>query len=557
MSEKTNHGEPVGDGGNEAKAPEGFLARSVESGWTVSGRVTLADRPGELAALAGAVAACKANIEVFRFNRSLNPHLVELRAAVEAPVAVGDLLERLDEWAGPAPAKQSVATVTDPAGLLSVTLTLIDRPGELARVAEVFRDHRANVLHMDYNGDDSPGIVRVSMATDSPAQVRALLSDLTEGKYHHHVEWTGENMSSMEEVLGLNHVESFLFKLRAVLPPERLAELSDLIHSSDELSRTLAEFRRESGESDQSLAASEVFTTILQLAAVSNTRTGPNFALRLTGPLRITDRVRLYMLACPTGGNAYLFRVDGGSGGEEFVFLDTGYGLFFPDVVDWMSAHGMDPERISRAYLTHADADHAGWGSFLKERYGTEVFMHADCRGVMDNENRAWGSGTRLMALNGLFTTLVSRFTSMRPVPEFKVFSAQGGGQVETVGGFKVLDAFVVGDVAFDVLEAFGGHVPGQVFFLSKGHGLLFSGDHLIDVLSLSDRTKSTLSLARFLMTSTNVDSRAFMREMLQLQDIMRGLERTLAPEGGQARVFPGHGEFYSVRDVEWGSEEA
>ena len=53
-------------------------------------------------------------------------------------------------------------------------------------------------------------------------------------------------------------------------------------------------------------------------------------------------------------------------------------------------------------------------------------------------------------------------------------------------------------------------------------------------------------------MTSTNSDGRVFGREMQQLARLMVDTNARLLPEGRSARVFPGHGEFYSVGEADW-----
>ncbi|MBU1611944.1 MAG: MBL fold metallo-hydrolase, partial [Proteobacteria bacterium] len=115
----------------------------------------------------------------------------------------------------------------------------------------------------------------------------------------------------------------------------------------------------------------------------------------------------------------------------------------------------------------------------------------------------------------------------------------------------------LVGDVELMALQSLGGHVSSQVFLYSADHGLLFSGDYLIDILSLTDRAKSTLSLARTLMTSTNIDSTLFAREMTRLQCLMLETDQALAPKNKRARIFPGHGFFYAVRDADWTVESS
>jgi glyoxylase-like metal-dependent hydrolase (beta-lactamase superfamily II) len=118
-------------------------------------------------------------------------------------------------------------------------------------------------------------------------------------------------------------------------------------------------------------------------------------------------------------------------------------------------------------------------------------------------------------------------------------------------GELKIIGRFEVGDIELQVLESLGGHVPAQAFFYAPQQGLLFCGDYLIDFSSLSDRAKSTLSIARFLMTSTNSDSRVFGQEMGCLARLMLEAHAQQQTQGKSARIFPGHGEFYRVDEAE------
>jgi len=164
------------------------------------------------------------------------------------------------------------------------------------------------------------------------------------------------------------------------------------------------------------------------------------------------------------------------------------------------------------------------------------------------------------MALNGYYTKLINRFTDLRAPKRIRAFPEASGEAARKpcarlVGGFQIVGRFRVGDLELQVLESLGGHVPAQVFFYAPSEGLLFCGDYLIDFRSLSERTKSFLSIARFLMTSTNSDSRVFGREMEQLARLMMETEARLRAQDKSARVFPGHGDFYSVEEAEWTAE--
>jgi glyoxylase-like metal-dependent hydrolase (beta-lactamase superfamily II) len=531
------------------------LERRPGADWRLTLWARLLDRPGELADLAAFLAANNANVEQFYYNRSEDARLVRLRVGCATATLCGALVDQMQRM-GRLPLKEDepeddpilpeVGTITDQDGLLGLKITLEDRPGSLADLAEVLRNHDANVIHMTYDGDKAPGLVAITVATSCPDHVAALLDDLNRGGLHFHVQWQGAGRDSIDKIIGLSAVEQFLFRLKSILPPAKLDRLKALMESSDEMGRALMDFRRESGEDPESMAVSEVFSNILHLAAVSIGKTGDHFSMRVTGPVPLSAQVELYMLACPTGANGFLLRTP-----EEDVLMDTGYGLYYPDVRQWLQRHGFDPRNIRRAYVTHPDADHAGWAAPLQEEFGTRIFMHPDAARVFATENRAYNTGTRLQALNISFTRLITRLTELRPPRRIEGFSP-GPKTPETMGGFPVLGEFRVADLNFLVLESLGGHVAGQVFFLAPEQGLLFCGDYLIDVASLSERDKQTLSIPKYLMTSTNSDSRVFSREMHMLRDLMLTLHSQFSPLGKPVRIFSGHGGLYTTDDADW-----
>lgn len=536
--------------------PEGLrLLRSPEGRWRLAARPRLLDRPGELADLAAFLAANNANIERFFYNRSEDQRHVRLEVACSSAASCGALADQLvrmgrlygeDREPENDPTLPELGTITDQAGLLGIKAVLEDRPGTMAELAELLRNHDANVIHMAYDGDKAPGLVEITLVTSSPEQVSALLDDLGRNAQHFNVQWLGADGGPMDKVIGLSAVEQFLFRLKSILPPDKLGRLKALMESSDEMGRSLLDFRRESGENPEAMAVSEVFGNILHLAASSIGKTGPHFAMRLTGPLRLSPEVTLYMLSCPTGANAFLLRT-----ASEDVLMDSGYGLYYQDARDWLRDHGFDPARIHRAYMTHPDADHAGWAAPLQEEFGTRIYMHPDAEAVFAHGNRAHNTGTRLQALNVAFTHLITRLTELRAPKQISDFTPRIDDPAE-LGGFPVMGGFRVGDLDFVVLESLGGHVAGQVFFLAPRQALLFCGDYLIDVASLSDRDKQTLSIPKYLMTSTNSDSRVFSREMGMLRALMLELRARREPGGGDAWICSGHGGLYTVDEAGW-----
>lgn len=490
-----------------------------------------------------------AGITRFDFNRSEDPHKVDMEVSLPSVEAAGPVArdvmaaQRLFSDAL-AEKNQDMSEFTEPEGLLRLKVQLEDSPNAMGELAKLCRSHHANIIHMTYHGDEIPNLLSISVAADSPEQAAALLKDMNERGHAYHVEWTGKQGGDMGRILGLNEVESFMVRLKSILPPDKRDAAEDLLDSTSDLRRNLLEFRRQAGETGESLAASEVFTKALQLAAASATKTGSRFALTCTGPLRITPRLQLSRLACPTGANGYLI-----TDGDSHLLIDSSYGLFYADAMQSLARQGVAPSRIELMLLTHADADHAGWAAPLQRDYGVRIMRHPQSQAVFESENRAEGVQTRLYALNRAYTRLANRFSDLQVPEKMENFPAHPqGGQL---GGFPVIGQVRFQDLELTVLESLGGHVPGNVFFLDVQRRLLFSGDYLIDLPSLTDRDKETLSLPRYLMTSTNADSRVFSKEM----DMLKALMRDLAANGDDTtipRVFPGHGAFYAVGEADW-----
>lgn len=519
--------------------------RKRDGSWQAALTVGLPDKPGALADFAGLAAGGGANIEKLLYDRGKDPHRVEVAFACESAAQAGKVLDGMGargllgarpETTGEPP------LITEMAGVLSFKVSLENRPGTLAALAARFKAHGANVIHMGYDITRDPEMAEASVATSGARQVSALLGDLTRGGYHYHVLWRGGDDADVDEALGLSGVEAFLFKLRNVLPPERMNTLEELFNTSQTLRQTLAEFRSASGASGETLAASEVFSNILRLAAMAVGTTGERFTLRLTGPVHLTPGVDLYMLACPEGANSYLLRHRDG-----LAMLDTNFGVYFEDVVAWLSRHGFEPSRVAAVLATHPDADHAGWAGPMQARYGAKVFMHPEAPRVFAEEDRTLGRGP-LKEINRAFTRLVSRLSELTPPERFEAFEPARG----EFGGFPVIGKARVADLELLVLGSLGGHAAGQVFYFNPELGILFSGDYLLDAASLSPRERDALSVSKTLLTSTNADSAVFTREMGMLRQLMARTDAELRKKGRRAMVFPGHGDFYPVEQAGW-----
>jgi glyoxylase-like metal-dependent hydrolase (beta-lactamase superfamily II) len=352
--------------------------------------------------------------------------------------------------------------------------------------------------------------------------------------YYYSLVYRGAEQREIEDVIGLNLVERFFFRLRTLLNTDDLARLKKIVTSSQRLSDSLIKFSREAGKH---FDAGDVTTNILAFASASLMKTGERFSYQKLHPL-IRDHVRFHAFRLPTGGNMNILESD-----EELVMIDGGYGLYYDDVKSLLRENGLDPGKVRRIYLSHADADHAGLSGHFAEEFGSRVYLHKASEDILEQENRASGSQTPLMELNHCFTALVNEFTKFSVPHSWIPYSSE---PVEWIQGFPVIDQFELSGQVYKVLESEGGHIPGQVFFLSYDSGIVFTADYLLLIDTLSPWEREILNLPRFMMTSTNVDSRLFRHEMDRLKELIQHFVADMRERNKNVFIIPGHGDYYS-----------
>jgi glyoxylase-like metal-dependent hydrolase (beta-lactamase superfamily II) len=286
-----------------------------------------------------------------------------------------------------------------------------------------------------------------------------------------------------------------------------------------------------------------VFEKILTLASKSRSSIGQRFSAVAMPLIRINEKVNLYGFRLPTSENIYLFTHD-----DEITMIDAAYGVYYKDMKDLLRRKSLDPSKVRRIFLTHPDADHAGTSGYFAEEFGTEVYMHPACQGVIDQNNRAYGTTGRLANLNKYYTRLINKFTESTFPATFRHFTVKDSGHE---GAFKIIDMLKVGNLQFEVLESHGGHIPGLVFFVNREYGLVFTSDFLINVRSLSPDDREILGVYRYLLTNPNSDTQTYKRESEALKDVIMTLDSALQSSGRHGVVFPGHGDYYRADAID------
>ncbi len=181
--------------------------------------------------------------------------------------------------------------------------------------------------------------------------------------------------------------------------------------------------------------------------------------------------------------NCYLVSASGGN----FVLIDTGVSYFRPTVERALLSAGCRPGNLNLIILTHGDMDHSGNGAYLRRKFGTQIAMHQDDAGMVENGDMSWNRKTS-QAIRFMFNLPLVRLSkSNRFTPDIYL----ADGQDLSNHGWP-------GTKVFNL----PGHSKGSLCLLTS-QGELFCGDLLINnsIPSLNsiidDRAAATASLKR------------------------------------------------------------
>jgi glyoxylase-like metal-dependent hydrolase (beta-lactamase superfamily II) len=426
--------------------------------------------------------------------------------------------------------------VTDTRNILRIDVQLEHLPGELGKLASLLHKHSANVIYLTYDCDISETTAAISLATRDPHEIDRLLKDMNEQNYNYGIQYNGAGQRKVDDIIGLNLIERFFLRLKRVLRTEDLDRLRHLVESSKLLTENLVNFSKEMGKHYQE---GEVLTNILAFATASRSTTGGAFKYQRLPSLTFGP-VTFHAFKIPTGSNIYVLEGD-----EELIMIDGSYGHYYEDVKSMLRQCGLDPGRVRRIYITHADPDHAGMSGYFAEELGTQVYLHRRARGVLEYQNRLWGTDSPIEGLNQYFTILVNTLTEMKVPHNWKEY---GDSVLERMGGFDVIDSFTLSGQGYRILECTAGHVSDQVFIVGLDSGLVFTADYLLLTESLTQSDRAILNLPKMMLTSTNADSVLFKQEMKTLGDFIVAFDDQLRTSGREATVVPGHGDYYQAR---------
>ncbi|MDT8356875.1 MAG: MBL fold metallo-hydrolase [Methanomicrobiaceae archaeon] len=432
------------------------------------------NRPGALHQAAEIITRYGGNINRINFDRRIDPQTVFFEVTCE-PAAYRKMASDLEQIG-------YLQTSLAPPSFLKFRLFLPHQTGALFEFLCFTTDAGANIAYIDF--DDSgihPDRVTMSLDVAESSVANALLNTL-KSRYRLEIleyDTTGDRLDNTVFYL------RFAQKIRPLIGEAEDAFLLSFLHDINHIVQELASRGKD---------PKTVFRSIFETGKTLHTTIREGFYADIQ-QIPLPGDARLYCFQPPCGGNIFLI-----DSPEEQVLIDTGYGIYYPDIVDMLGQLGLREKGIARIVITHADADHCGAGGL----FGVPAMMHPGTLSIIREANRAYGSRSEDSILEEVYTTMINLFSRFTPPEQYILIPEEGDGER---GEFPVLERLTLGGIHFEVLGSFGGHLYGQIFLYAPETGLLFSADSLMNFASFSAERKDYNSLADFLVTSVNVDS--------------------------------------------------
>jgi glyoxylase-like metal-dependent hydrolase (beta-lactamase superfamily II)/ACT domain-containing protein len=468
------------------------------------------DAPGSLHRAAEIIKKYEGNINRIQYDRRIDPKTVfyEVTASDELFEKITRDLVKIGY----------LQTSLKPLNFLKFCLYLPHKPGALYDFLNVTTSAGANIAFIDFDDKSRhPDRLTISLNLEQSSVVDQLLDHL-KSRYR---------LEIIEYDTTGKHLDDTVFYVRYA------QEIRKLIGESEEdfLLSFLADTNHIVQElMDRGNDPQKVFESILLTGQTLIATTGDKFSA-LVQRFPLTERSNLICFQLPCGGNIFLIHSC-----DENVMIDTGYGIYHEDVMNMFSRFGLlDEQKISRVYITHADADHCGAAGF----FNAPVFMHKDTLEIIKKNNRAYGSLSEHSVLEEFYTKMINLFSRFNFPEHVQCLTTP---TVAMRGIFSVLGIIKIGDLEMEILEGLGGHTRGQIYLYSQKAGLLFAGDSVINFSSLTKDRADYSSLAAFLVTSVNVDSELARKERRALLDLALETDTRLVASGRRCLLCGGHG---------------
>ncbi len=369
--------------------------------------------------------------------------------------------------------------------VIIVEIKIPDVPGAVLPILKIFDRYDINISYLNSSANDTGyQNFKMGLLIENPKVIKMLLDDVSE-LYQIDIIDYDDSEKSLDNTIFYIRLANEMQKLLSLSIEETMSFIAE--------SNRILQMLEENGENPH-----KVFDHIRRFAYFISKHRGDNFKAEIsTHP--ISDSVTLYGIQPPCGSNTYVLK-----SADEIVLIDTGYAVYSDELMKTLEH--LIPEwksRCKRVYITHADVDHCG---LLSKLEGVKIRLNRKSAESLERQLKGMPDFRENNELNLGYSKL-SRIISGYTPPNTGQFYILDSNTPQEHDELLHIADFSVNDLDFEVFEGSGGHLYGEMVFVCRKHGIIFTGDNLVNISGFSAELSEFNSLAPYLMRSVNVDS--------------------------------------------------
>ena len=438
---------------------------------------TMPNKAGAFLVAANIISKYGGNIVRVSYNKAvdLNTLFIDAVADEDSLLKIGEELDKIGYL------NKKISEIN----VIMVSIRIPDKPGALIPVLKILSSYDVNISYINsvQNKTDYQDFV-MGLLIENPSEIELLLEKIKE--------IYPVNVIGYDDTK--NNFDNSIFYIRLANEVKKNLNLSQgkTIEFISEANRVL-QMLQSTNENP-----TKVFEAIREFVDFMNEHRGGNFKAKID-KIKISDKVMLYAVSPVCGSNTYILKSS-----DKLIIIDTGYALYKNEMDEIF--HGLFPnwDDITKTiYITHADVDHCG---LLSEIKNSVIYLNeksADSlkrqlNGILDyRETKEFGFGYSKLS------RIISDYTppSLENAVIFDKDTPKEHEKLLKIGEIKIAD------VTLDILEGSGGHLGGEMVYVSRESGIIFTGDILVNIGGFSEDVKYFNSIAPYLMKSVNVDS--------------------------------------------------
>ena len=470
---------------------------------------TMPDKAGAFLTASKIISSLNGNITRVSYNKAIDVHTLFIDVSADKKT-LDEITERLQNTG-------YLDRAEKPKHVMLVVFKLEDVPGAVKPVLEVLNKYDVNISYISSEENSTKyQYFKMGLLISDDLTVKNMLDEISKICELEILDYnpSGEILDNTVFYL------SFANRIRSILNL-----------TQEETNAVIADSNATIQHLGDNTDAQKAFSYIEKFASLLNKYKGNNYVCSVSKQ-KITERVTLFCILPPCGGNAYLLKDD-----NDLLLIDGGFACFKEETFNIIRTLIPNFDVLNKTcYCTHTDMDHVGLFYYFND-----IRCNINSYEDFERELRGENNFREVNAKSAPYSR-ISRIISKYHTPDIKNVTPFNYNRAVDGAPLTKIHAFTFGDITFEVFEGNGGHVKGENIFISKDANLLFTGDIYVNIKGFSKEQAEFNSLAPFLMQSVDSDKELAKKEREALFVMIKDSPDML--------ICPGHGTPLKVSDI-------